>query len=672
MKKYIILLLLFTTFLQVATAQDNTIKVVDFYLNEQDISANTHGNIVYDQNGEKCALIKIRTNQRGFSFDVGMLGITKTVQKTGEIWVYVPEGVKHITLYHNTLATLKYDFNQTLQKARTYILELQAKEVYNIVEDKTKVGTINLDIYPPTASIVINSIPVKLDQEGKEQVQLYYGTFTYDISDPNYYPVNGLLKIDSEKPQSLKIRMKQAFGWLNINCAEGLDGASIYIDNQSIDTAAATSRIPVKHGSHTVRIENPLYYPYSADFSISDSTVTALNVTLQQNYGIVALNCADPLATIFIDGQAKAKGSWTGKVSTGNHTFECKRGYHTSSTKTLNIGNGSNITVPLDAPTPIYGTLNLTTDPEGAKVFINDTLAGTTPLVNKNILVGKKILRIEKQFYTTEEREITLSPDNIINLSVPLTNRVPVNISANTDSTKVYLNGEYKGLAPYADTINGGKYSIRLEAGKKYRTINSTIDITPYNNEFNYKLKKNFARANEIYMDVNYMLPTNEYAKNIPALGLNIGTYLHNFNIEAGYEMENGNDEVYFTSDLEKSQKVEISDLKNIIFKVGYGITLTNRMRLTPQIGVQYNRPQASLYSVENYSEPTIFSLSATASCRFTFAFLPFMGVTITPSYRIPVKESLLYELTSDISPRFDSSNNGFAIKAGFVFFISL
>ena len=93
MKKLFLITIICISFCSGIIAQDNKISVLNFYLSERDLTANTHGSIVYDQNGEKCALIKIRTNQEGFSFDVGSLGITQTIQKKGEIWVYVPHGV---------------------------------------------------------------------------------------------------------------------------------------------------------------------------------------------------------------------------------------------------------------------------------------------------------------------------------------------------------------------------------------------------------------------------------------------------------------------------------------------------------------------------------------------------------------------------------------------------
>ena len=44
-------------------------KVVDFKLLENDLTANTRGTEKMDQNGERSALIKIQTPERGFTFD---------------------------------------------------------------------------------------------------------------------------------------------------------------------------------------------------------------------------------------------------------------------------------------------------------------------------------------------------------------------------------------------------------------------------------------------------------------------------------------------------------------------------------------------------------------------------------------------------------------------------
>ena len=68
-------------------ARAQNLAVESFVLAETDLTANMEGTAVRDQNGEICALIKVETTQKGFTFDVGILGVTSVVEKTGEIWV---------------------------------------------------------------------------------------------------------------------------------------------------------------------------------------------------------------------------------------------------------------------------------------------------------------------------------------------------------------------------------------------------------------------------------------------------------------------------------------------------------------------------------------------------------------------------------------------------------
>ena len=113
------------------------IAVESFELLANDLTANIEGSTVYDLNGEKCALIKIETTQRGFSFDVGFLGVMKVVEQPGEIWLYVPEKVNHITIAHPQLGILRdYRFDIQIVKARTYLMKLTTGTVTTIVEEQ--------------------------------------------------------------------------------------------------------------------------------------------------------------------------------------------------------------------------------------------------------------------------------------------------------------------------------------------------------------------------------------------------------------------------------------------------------------------------------------------------------------------------------------------------------
>ena len=122
-----LLLLVFTLgFLHGIIAQ--TISVSSFRLLETDLTANTAGTMEIDQNGETAALIKVVTTQTGFSFDGGALGVVKTKQNSGEIWIYVPHGLKRISISQPDYGVLRdYYFNIPIEAARTYemILKLE-------------------------------------------------------------------------------------------------------------------------------------------------------------------------------------------------------------------------------------------------------------------------------------------------------------------------------------------------------------------------------------------------------------------------------------------------------------------------------------------------------------------------------------------------------------------
>ena len=111
-------------------AHAQNIAVESFVLEETDLTAITPGTMIKDHNGEVCALIKLETTQKGFTFDVGMLGVRKVLEKPGEIWVYVPYGIRKISIMHPQLGILKnYQLPLPIDKGRTYIMKLTSGNV---------------------------------------------------------------------------------------------------------------------------------------------------------------------------------------------------------------------------------------------------------------------------------------------------------------------------------------------------------------------------------------------------------------------------------------------------------------------------------------------------------------------------------------------------------------
>ena len=116
------------------------ISVISFKLLDTDLTANTRGTQKLDQNGEKAALIKIVTPERGFLFNGGSLGIVGTEEKAGEIWLYVPPRAQKLTITHEVFGVLRdYFYPVSVQGGRTYemLLDIGTGRYVTITSSQT-------------------------------------------------------------------------------------------------------------------------------------------------------------------------------------------------------------------------------------------------------------------------------------------------------------------------------------------------------------------------------------------------------------------------------------------------------------------------------------------------------------------------------------------------------
>lgn len=116
-----------------------------------------------DQNNRKAALIKVVIPEAGFDFDVGVMGVVSTRQEVGEIWVYVPEGVRKITIRHQTYGVIRdYEFGCPVESASVYEMRLHVPlrpETMTVVKDSIVVR--DSIVYVPTPAYTRTLTSVK-------------------------------------------------------------------------------------------------------------------------------------------------------------------------------------------------------------------------------------------------------------------------------------------------------------------------------------------------------------------------------------------------------------------------------------------------------------------------------------------------------------------------------
>lgn len=459
-------------------ANGQSLSVASFKLVENDLTAITHGTEVKDQNGNTCALIKVQTTQTGFTFDVGMMGVMKTEQHMGEIWVYVPFGVKHISIHHQQLGHLNdYYFPCSIESGRTYRMELVSGKVEIVVNPEATQQWLVFNVSPKDALVWVNEEPWPVN-DGVAQKYVGFGTYDYRVEASNYHSTAGKINVnDPENTVKLDINLTPAFGFLKIEGDNGiLSKASIYIDKDNGTDALRTPR-QLPSGQHTVRIVHPKYKTFERKVNIEDEQTFTLNANLAANFSTVTLK-VDADAEIYVNNERKGTRTWTGDLEAGDYTIECRMENHrTSVAKHTITDNMSGQVINLNAPTPIMGRLVVSSTPSLAKIFIDGNEVGETPKSINQILIGQHTLRIEKTGCAPVSKTITIEEGKTLTLEEKLDTGRNLTVETDRKGDKVYVDREYVGETPLHTSVGFGTHTVKAVRGKDEQSKDIEVKI---------------------------------------------------------------------------------------------------------------------------------------------------------------------------------------------------
>jgi formylglycine-generating enzyme required for sulfatase activity len=402
------------------TAMGQQMSVSSFKLLDNDLTANTRSTMKLDQNGEKAALIKIVTTQTGFVFDCGTLGIVKSVQKPGEIWLYVPYGVRHITITHAQLGVLRnYSFPIPIERARTYEMVLTTGQVQTIVQQDLGGAYLVMNVKPANAIVYVDEVEQTVEN-GVMSKFLNYGTHSYRVAAALYQSEAGNIEMGREK-KNMEVDLKPAYGQLEISTTP-VNGAKVYIDNN--ETAAGTTPFTtgkLAGGSHNLLLQLSQYESHRMSVDVpSDGSTQKLAVPMTPNFGTLTVTSSKG-SHIYINNEDKGQSPWTGRLSAGQHVVEARLASHRPTSQRVDVVRGKEQSIELAAPTPIYGSLNVTSKPAGADVYVDGTKVGSTPDVFTNILEGTRNIELRKSGYAVYRAQVNVTEGQVSDLKTSLT-----------------------------------------------------------------------------------------------------------------------------------------------------------------------------------------------------------------------------------------------------------
>ena len=412
-----------------------------------------------DQNGQKCALVKVVTTESDFSFDNGQLGVTKAIHKPelSEWWVYLPAKTMKLKIMHPVLGQLKdsedgfYYFPTPLKEATCYRMELTTGKVtVTVEEERKKTGFLIIKSQPDGGDVFIADGGVeKYVGTTPFQKKLTYGTYNYRVKKTLYHDAVGVVVVDNSRIER-NDTLAPAFGTLSIVSTPSGAKVSLQNDSRSYTTPCTIDHIP--SGRYQVNVVAPQYEMFSKEVEIIEGRQTELVATLDSRFAEVSIHSL-PNATIMINGQIKGYGSYTEALDEGIYDIEVSLVNHRNVVRQVEVIANQHQSITLE-PTPIYGSLDVITQPMYANVTINGKSYGDTPLSVENILIGEYEVVLSKTGYATMTQYVTINEDYNSVVEVDLAQGENITLQeSNNNALNSYKKSEESILKPFDSTL---------------------------------------------------------------------------------------------------------------------------------------------------------------------------------------------------------------------------
>ena len=166
-------------------------------------------------------------------------------------------------------------------------------------------------IEPYGANLKIDGDLFAEDISDRVSVSLVDGEHTYSVSADMHHEEKGTIILNGSNIDKT-VRLRPAYGWLQVSDKGDLKGASVYIDGKFIGMAPIKTD-KLSSGEHVVRVEQKLYKHLEQKITISDLQTLDFTPVMDPDFATVELRSVSNDGDIYVNGEYKGPSPWTGR-----------------------------------------------------------------------------------------------------------------------------------------------------------------------------------------------------------------------------------------------------------------------------------------------------------------------------------------------------------------------
>ena len=251
------------------------------------------------------------------------------------------------------------------------------------------------------------------------------------------------------------------------------NGATIALNGKVLNQKTPYFNDMIAAGQYEITVSKDRYKSVTQTVTIADGDNKNIEITMPIDVATITLT-ADDQTDVYVDGILKKRGTWSGELYSGQHMIVYKKQYYNDAAQTITVEAGIPATFNLNL-NPIYGKINITSEPAGATVYIDGNEYGVTPLEVGSLMIGPHDLKLIKNGCNTVFKTITLEKDKIISFSEILQDGIDVFIYTDNKGDGIFVDGVYVGDSPLTVTMSYAVHELMAKRGMK--TTSKTIDL---------------------------------------------------------------------------------------------------------------------------------------------------------------------------------------------------
>lgn len=357
---------------------------------------------VFDQNGERCALIIFETPiPKLFTFNLGAQQIEKRENKDDEIWMWVSPDVKKMTIRCPDCTQLK-DYRVSLKSGNVY----HAKLTTGLPQETAT--SQNVLIYceqTPFTISIDGATPVESKEKSYHTV-LPIGAHDLVVSSKLYKPYSGSFRVVRSRAYADTIRLEDNFGEIFFSITPA--NAKVYVNDELQEVGHSLRLEP---GHYRLSIKKDRYVPFETTMDLMLKDQRLIKAALTPAFAVFTITATEEETEIWVDGKQRGHYRSSVELDFGEHRIEGRRdGYDTWEFTTTQFNDATPRNIKIPKLNQQYGGMRLSFYPPEAQVFVDGKSAKAQDgvYVDGHVSTGLHYVQARLTDYTTVRDSFTI------------------------------------------------------------------------------------------------------------------------------------------------------------------------------------------------------------------------------------------------------------------------